>query len=82
MNKATEVVISAALIGAAVGVGTYFYKTSSYKCKRCTATYKPSFGKWISGMNLGIRKYMKCPECGNWNLHERIRDTEHKDYLD
>ena len=82
MNKATEVVIGAALIGAAVGVGTYFYKTSSYKCKRCTATYKPSFGKWISGMNLGMRKYMKCPECGNWNLHERVRDIDCENFLD
>ena len=82
MNKTAEVIIGTALIGAAIGVGAYVYKSSAYKCKNCKCTHKPSFGKWIGGMNLGMRKYMKCPECGTWNLHERVRNTGHKDYLD
>lgn len=82
MSKPVEIMIGAALIGAAIGVGSYIYKSSSYKCKNCQSTYKPSFGKWIGGMNLGLRKYMKCPECGSWNLHERVRNTEHENFLD
>ena len=79
MNKALEVIIGFALI---IGFGAYIYKSSVYECKNCKYTYKPSFGKWSSGINWGLKKYMKCPECGNRNLHKRVRNTKHKDYLD
>ena len=43
-----------------------------YKCKECGHIHKPSYIKVLFSMNLGFKRYLKCPKCSKYSWNEKV----------
>jgi DNA-directed RNA polymerase subunit RPC12/RpoP len=81
MNK----IIGATVVTVAVAslmVWTYLeYTGTEYICNKCDQQYKPQPIRWSMGMHLPTRRHMKCPHCGNWGWHKRVRVPDDRDFI-
>ena len=81
MNKMIGVTAATA-IAAGLMIWTYLeYTGTEYICNKCGQQYKPQPVQWSVGMHLPTRRHMKCPHCGNWGWHKRVRVSDDRDFI-
>lgn len=81
MNKIVGATIATAAIAGALIAGYLDYEYCTWKCPKCDTVHKPTFTKWVTGLNLVSRKYLKCPRCGERNWHTRVVLFDDKDFV-
>ena len=57
------------------------YAGTEYICDKCGQQYKPQPVQWSMGMHFPTRRHMKCPHCGNWGWHKRVRVPDDRDFI-
>lgn len=80
MNKIIGATIGGTLIATALIIGYLDYSGTEYICNHCKKQYHPSVGQWIMGIHFPKKRYMKCPSCGNWGWHQRIRISDQEEF--
>lgn len=81
MNKIIGATVATVAV-ASLMVWTYLeYTGTEYICNKCGQQYKPQPIKWSVGMHLPTRRHMKCPHCGNWGWHKRVRILDDRDFI-
>lgn len=81
MNKIIGVTAVTAAV-AGLMVWTYLeYTGTEYVCNKCGQQYKPQPVQWSMGMHLPTCRHMKCPHCGNWGWHKRVRVPDERDFI-
>ena len=63
------------------GVKLHSCGNREYICDKCGQQYKPQPVQWSMGMHFPTRRHMKCPHCGNWGWHKRVRVPDDRDFI-
>jgi DNA-directed RNA polymerase subunit RPC12/RpoP len=81
MNKIIGATVATVAI-AGLMVWTYLeYTGTEYICNKCGQQYTPQPVQWSVGMHLPTRRHMKCPHCGDWGRHKRVRVPDNRDFI-
>ena len=81
MNKIISATVATVAIASTLIWGYLEYTGTEYLCGNCGKQYKPQPVQWTMGMHLPTRRHMKCPHCGNWGWHKRIRVPDERDFI-
>ena len=81
MNKIIGAIIGIILIAVELIISYLDYNTSKYVCNKCGKEYRPTPMRWASDMHFPTRRHMKCPHCGNWGWHKRVRVPDDRDFI-
>ena len=81
MNKIIGATVATVAV-AGLMVWTYLeYTGTEYICNKCGQQYKPQPVQWSMGMHFPTCRHMKCPHCGNWGWHKRVRVSDDRDFI-
>ena len=81
MNKIIGATAATVVIAGSLILMYLEYTGTEYICNRCDQQYKPQPIRWSMGMHLPTRRHMKCPHCGNWGWHKRVRVPDDRDFI-
>ena len=81
MNKIIGATAATVVIAGSLILMYLEYTGTEYICNRCDQQYKPQPIRWSMGMHLPTRRHMKCPHCGNWGWHKRVRIPDDRDFI-
>ena len=81
MNKIVGTTIATAAIAGALIWSYLDYSSTEYVCDKCNTQYKPQPIAWMSGMHFPIHRHLKCPSCGNWGWHKKVKVPDEKDFI-
>lgn len=73
MNKFLSATVAAITITGLMTWTYIEYANTEYICNKCGQQYKPQPIRWSMGMHLPTRRHMRCPKCGLWGWHKRVR---------
>lgn len=68
------VILLSAVLLIAAGTYIYFYKKQHFVCPKCGHCFKPKVLKMIFSMNVPGGKIIKCPNCGEKEFMEPVKD--------
>ncbi len=81
MNKIIGATMATVIVAGALILTYLDYTGTEYVCDKCGQQYKPQPVQWTTGMHLPTRRHMKCPHCGNWGWHKRVRVPDERDFI-